>query len=512
MIPRRDFLLWAATGLGSAAVEGSSAVAQQPTQPLAPAAPFSAASVVAMAADLAKQPHKQPSADLPAPFANLSYDQYVGLRLRPEAAIWSGEKIGFAIEPLLRGFIFTTPVALNLVEDGVVKPVELKASAFDFGKLQAPPPDTPVSLSGFRVLQAQDQGRLVEVALLQGATFLRAIAQGQRFGLTSRALSIRTADPKGEEFPLIRAVWIEKPSLATPALVIHALIDSETMTGAYRFILRPGGVTIVDTECTLFARSPVDNYGLGGMTAMFLFAALDRRNIDDTRAAVCDASGLQILNGKGEWIWRPVSNRDTLQVSAFIDTNPGGFGLLQRERAFVGYQDDDQHWEWRPSLWIEPLGEWGEGSVQLVEIPTDSEVNENIICFWRPKTPLQANQQAAFSYRQFWCWVPPNHPPLAIVTATRGGRGTSGKRRRFLVEFTGDLFEDEQVWHTLKPALSANVGTITSSQAFFSKERKTCRVLFEHDPGGEGVAEMRLVLEQNGKPVSETWLYRWTAS
>lgn len=512
MIPRRDFLLLAAAGVGAWSVEGAHA-AEQPGQPAAPPPPFGAATVVAMARDLAKQPHKAPATDLPAPFANLSYDQYIGLRLRPEATIWAKENVGFEIEPLARGFIFTTPVALNVVEDGVAKAVDLTAGAFDFGKLPAPAATTPISLSGFRILQVQDKNGPVEMALFQGATFMRAIAQGQRFGLTARALSIRTADPRGEEVPLIREVWIEKPSLATPVLVVHALVDSETMTGAYQFTLRPGGVTIVDTECTLFARSsPIDNYGLGGMTAMFLFSAINRKNVDDVRAAVCDVSGLQMLNGKGEWIWRPVSNPATLQVSAFLDTNPGGFGLLQRDRAFTAYQDDDQHWEWRPSLWIEPIGEWGDGNVQLIEIPTDSEVNENVVAFWRPRAPLPANGEIGFAYRQYWCWVPPNHPSLAIVTGTRGGKGTTGKRRKFLVEFTGDIFGDEGTWAGLKQMLSISVGTITSTQTFYSKDRKTCRVLFELDPGGEGVVEMRLVLEQDGKPVSETWLYRWTAS
>jgi glucans biosynthesis protein len=515
MIARRDLLLWVTSGVSTlAALERTSYAQPAATAPVvAAAAPsaFSAGTVIDRARDLAKNPYKALSTDLAAPFANLTYEQYIGIRLTPNAAIWAKENVGFAIEPLPRGFIFSTPVAVNLIEDGVVKPVQLTASSFEFGKIPPPPPTTPISLSGFRILQTHENQSAMEVAIFQGASFMRAIAKGQRLGIVSRALSIRTADPKGEDFPVIREVWIERPSLATQALTIHALIDSESMTGAYRFTLRPGDVTIVDTECTLFARTAVENYGLGGMTAMFEFNAINRKAVDDTRAAVCEVSGLQMLNGKGEWIWRPISNHDTLQVSAFLDTNPGGFGLLQRERSFVHYQDDDQRWELRPSLWIEPIAEWGEGSVQLVEIPTDSEINDNIICFWRPKAPVQPGGEIAFAYRQFWCWTPPTRPTLAIVTTTRGGHGSTGKRRRFLVEFTADMFADSQASANAKPMLSTSVGTITSVQAFYSKERKTCRVLFELDPGSESLAEMRLVIEVNGKPVSETWLYRWTA-
>ena len=145
-----------------------------------------------------------------------------------------------------------------------------------------------------------------------------------------------------------------------------------------------------------------------------------------------------MLNGQGEWLWRPLSNPETLQISAFVDKAPRGFGLLQRDRAFEAFQDDEQRFERRPSLWIEPLGDWGQGSVQLIEIPSDAEINDNILAYWRPKAPMAAGSEVAFAYRQYWCWSPPERPPLATVTATRVGRGSVGRRRRFFVDFTGD--------------------------------------------------------------------------
>ena len=128
---------------------------------------------------------------------------------------------------------------------------------------------------------------------------------------------------------------------------------------------------------------------------------------------------------------------NTLQISAFVDSSPRGFGLLQRERSYEAFQDDDQRFERRPSLWIEPLGDWGQGSVQLLEIPTDAEINDNILAYWRPKAPMAAGSEVPFAYRQYWCWNSPERPPLATVTATRSGRGTGGRRRRFTVDFTG---------------------------------------------------------------------------
>lgn len=510
MIARRDLLRWVAAGVGTRL---SPALAASPsaTENEQPLRPFDFSTVVDLARELAKKPHQAPGPSLPGAFSNLSYDQYVAIRSKPGTAIWANEATGFVIEPLHRGFLFSAPVTINIVENGAVRRLSYNSGQFDFGKIPVPDNLPDIGFSGFRVLHTRSGKGLVEAAIFQGASFFRSLANGQNFGLTARALSIRTADPKGEEIPAFREVWIERPSPATEVLIVHGLVDSESMTGAYRFTLRPGDMTIVDTECTLFTRSPADFYGLGGMTAMFLFGPLNRHNIDDLRDGVYDVSGLQILNGNGEWLWRPVSNPQTLQISAFLDANPRGFGLLQRERNFAQLQDDDQHWEIRPSLWIEPINDWGEGSVALVEIPTDSENNDNVICFWRPKAILQPGAEAAFAYRQFWCWMPPDHPTLAVVTGTRAGRGSAAKRRRFLVEFSGELFADPQRSGEVQPALSVSVGNIVSVRPFLSRERKTCRVLFELEFGSEALAELRLVLQSNGKPVSETWLYRWTA-
>ena len=516
MVLRRDLLLWVASGLGAglspaAAADVSPATAPAPQGSTPGPAAFDFALVVERARTLAKKAYEAPATALPGPFGALTYEQYVSIRSKPGTAVWADDNTGFAIEPLHRGFLFAAPMAINVVENGVVRRLAYAANQFEFGKVQPPAEVGDIGFSGFRVLHARSGRGLVDSAIFQGASFFRALANGQNFGLSARALMIRTADPRGEDFPAIREVWIEKPSLANDVMVISALVDSESMTGAYRFTLRPGDITIIDTECTLFSRSPADFYGLGGMTAMFLFGPTGRHNADDVRLGAYDVSGLQILNGNGEWLWRPVSNPSTLQVSVFVDANPKGFGLLQRQRNFDLLQDDEQHWELRPSLWIEPINDWGEGSVELVEIPTDTENNDNILCFWRPKAVLNPQDEASFSYRQFWCWTPPDRPPLAVVSDTRIGRVGSTKRRRFVVEFTGEVFADPARVMDLKPALTASVGTVASVKTFLSRERKTCRVLFDVDFGGEGLSELRLVLGLGGKPVSETWLYRWTA-
>lgn len=511
MIHRRDVLKWAALGISASATPALA----DTTAPAkgAPGAPveFGVGLVLDKARALAKKPFAAPPNDLPAPFAKLDYDRYVAIRQKPGSAIWAGENVGFALEPLHRGFIFSAPMVINLVENGLAKTLAYDPARFEFGGLQVPAAIADIGYSGFRVLQPQGGQAPHDVAIFQGASFFRAIATGQNFGVTARALSLRTGDPKGEEFPLIREVWIERPSLANDALTIHALLDSDSVTGAYRFTLRPGDVAIVDTECTLIPRTGIDALGLGTMAGMYLFGPQSRHGGDDLREGVYEVGGLQILNGNGEWLWRPVSNRETLQISSFLNPNPRGFGMLQRERRFARFQDDDQHWELRPSLWIQPLSDWGEGSVVLVEIPSDAEINKNIICFWRPKAPLAAGHEVAYSYRQSWCWTPLDRPAVATVTDTRDGDIEGGRKRRFLVEFSSEAFADLQRTADLKIMLSGSAGTILAVRTFASPVNKTFRVHFDLDPGSETLIELRLVLEQGGKAASETWLYRWTA-
>jgi glucans biosynthesis protein len=210
-------------------------------------------------------------------------------------------------------------------------------------------------------------------------------------------------------------------------------------------------------------------------------------------------------------VWRPVANRTNLQISEFVDQNPRGFGFIQRARQFDQFHDDIQHWERRPTLWIEPISDWGPGSVALLEIPSDSEPAQNMIAFWRGKRGLTKGQSADFAYRQFWCWSPPTKPPQAFVVGSRGGKAGAGKQRRFQVEFQADFFADAAKTADLKPNLSVSPGRIASVRMFPAPDKKRLRVQFDLDPAGENACELRLTLDQQGAPVSETWLYRWTS-
>ena len=471
---------------------------------------FSSTTLIELARVLSRRPYTPPGSDLPDPFGALTYEQYIGIRATPAAVLWNFEGRGFTVEPLHRGFAFRDAVSLFVVEDGAVRRVVYDRGRFDYGRLTVPATLPDLGFSGFRVFGDSQSGRGREVAIFQGASFFRSSARGQNLGVMARGLTLKPGDPKGEEFPVFRAFWIEQPAARTDTLVIHALLDSESVTGAYRFTLRTGDVTIIDTELSLFPRATVENYGIAGMTTTFLFGPNDRRGVDDVRPAVHESGGLQIHNGNDEWIWRPLANPDTLQISGFVDPSPRGFGLIQRERDPSAFLDDDQNFERRPSLWIEPIGDWAAGLVQLIEIPTESEVNDNVVAYWRPKQPLTAGTEIAFAYRQFWCWLPPDRLPVAMVMATRIGRGRNNAQRRFLVDFVGDQLKTAQNVLELRPKIASAPGTIVNLRTWPYPERRLYRVGFDLDLGSEPASELRLVLEAGGKPVSETWLYRWT--
>jgi len=476
-----------------------------------PGGAFEANTLTDLARARAKTPYVAPkTTDLPAVLKTLSRDAYEAIHPAEGRAIWADQETGYSIEPLLRGSIFDTPVSLYLVENGFVRPISYDKASFTAPGIDLPDLDAETAFSGFR-LRARfgDGGALSDFALFQGGSFFHLVAEGQDFGINARALALRPADARGEEFPLFRAVFIETPTPGQP-IVIHALAESESATAAFKLTLTPGReASVAGIDGTVFARADLDHIGLGGMQGSYLFGPLDRRRVDDLRAAAFSVEGLAIHNGNGEPIWRPVHNPETLQVSAFVDRAPKGFGLMQRARAYSDFDDDRRHWEQRPSLWLEPLDDWNEGAVTLLEIPSDSELNENIFAYWRPKAKLAKGGEMRFLCRQHWSkgWPDPLPAEIARVIDSRCGHGSSGNRRLFAIDFQGDaLFEPGNI----DVDLSASAGTITRQDQYRYPGRKTLRILFELDPGGEKASELRLALRRGQVRASETWLFRWT--
>jgi glucans biosynthesis protein len=355
-----------------------------------------------------------------------------------------------------------------------------------------------------------------------GASYFRVIGKGQVYGLSGRALALDTTPPGGEEFPAFREFWIQRPQPQERDLVIYALLDSPRATGAYEFTLRPGTDAILDVRARVLLRDNVNLLGIAPLTSMFLFGPNqlgDRRNF---RPAIHDSNGLAIHTGKGEWLWRPLNNPQNLAVSTFTVENPRGFGLLQRAREFSRFEDLRDRYDLRPGAWIEPRGDWGKGKVELVEIPTPDETNDNIVAFWIPDAPAVKGQALSFDYRMHWTMAEPSlldretawvkqtfHTPGEQLQSNliRAPDGSTA----FLVDFEGPVLADPAGTGAVTAQVSVNdnaelVSSAVERNPAIKGWRLTLRVKVK-DP--KQAVEIRAALLGAGnKVLSETWSYQ----
>ena len=365
---------------------------------------FSLDDVSAKAKELAGQKYEAPRSNLPNEFREMKFADYQKIRFRNEKAEWADQNTPFKLSFYHQGMHFDTPVKINEVTADSVQEIKYDPSRFDFGDVKFDPKATEqLGYAGFRVLfPINKSDKQDEIMTMLGASYFRVVGKDQVYGLSARGMAIDTALPSGEEFPRFTEFWIERPKPGDKHLVIFALLDSPRATGAYRLILRPGTDTVVDVKSQMFLRDNVSKLGVAPLTSMFLFGANQPSKVLNYRRELHDSSGLSIHAGNGEWIWRPLNNPKHLSVSNFTVENPRGFGLMQRGRNFSHYEDLDDNYDKRPSAWIEPEGDWGKGSVDLVEIPTADETNDNIVAFWSPAVLPKVGEPLEVAYRLHW--------------------------------------------------------------------------------------------------------------
>jgi glucans biosynthesis protein len=496
--------------LSAALVLTGAHAANAPAPDKPPAAyPFTFDTLLADAKRRAAAPYTPQHNRLPAGLDKLSPEQYRSIRFNPDAGIWRAEQLPFRLELLRASYAMQTVVTVSTVENGEAHDVVVTPAMFEMeSALPAQLGKMSVPLSGFRVRSRINSNKVWdEFLVFQGASYFRAVAKNLLYGLSARGLAINTAEPSGEEFPAFTHFWIERPSAHASALVIYALLESESTTGAYRFTVQPGVETLTDVDLTLFPRTEMRVAGIAPLTSMFLFDETNRGRLDDYRPEVHDSDGLQVATASGEQIFRPLANPIKLQVSTFTTQQPKGFGLVQRSRQQSDFQDFDAQYERRPSAWVEPQGEWGAGSVELVEIPSGRETNDNIVVFWRPTSPLTPGHPAHFAYRIIWNAEPALPKSLGKTVASRSGASIDGKRRVFLLDFVG---AGEKV-DGLRLDLNSSAGRISNATLMSNSALHGLRASFEIDPRDADLIELRLRIMRGDRPVTETWLYRWTS-
>ena len=460
---------------------------------------------------LAKEDYRPPETKLPDDLKNLSYNAYQQIHARRDRALWHGEQSRFQVEFFHPGYLFREPVRIHVLEDGQVHDLHFSPDWFAYGTNRFPQPlSTNLFFVGLRLLYPVNRpDKMDQVAVFLGSSFFRLLGAHQVFGASARGLAIDTAEPSGEEFPQFTEFWIEKPGPTANFIRLFVLLESKRVTGAYEFVIQPGEATLARVGLSLFFRDSVTKLGLAPLTSMFFYGENRTRYFPDFRPEVHDSDGLQVETAQHRWLWRPLCNPPKVhQISSF--PQPAAFGLLQRDRDFSHYQDLEAHFEARPSYWVAPEGAWPTGRVELVEIPTTEERNDNIVAYWVPEEKVDWHREFRFRYHLSAYRTNPDRPPadLLRVRSTRI-EPREKTRERFLVDFAGAPSELDP-----RGTLAAQFETTKAKVENLVVEPNDMiggwRTFFDLIPAGDEPVHAQFWLHDTNRVRSETWVDQFT--
>ncbi len=522
LLSRRQ-TLWALAGL---------AVASTALTPMAfaageaPSLPFSFDALTERMRERASEPYALDEAPLPDLLKSLTYDSYRLIQARDERAVALSNGFGYFIEPFHLGWLFQQPVEMYRVESGKATPIPFSAADFNYHDAAVAAQMAAIELpgvAGFRIdCPLNAPGQMAELVSFLGASYFRALGRGNAYGASARGAVLNSWLSQPEEFPRFSRFYVEPADYGTP-LTIYAELDGPSIAGAFRFVFDPATEqrqdTIVEVTARFFFRADVAEMGIAPLTSMYLYSDANRSQFDDYRPQVHDSDGLFMDGGTGEVAWRALNNPPALANSYFTHTNPRAFGLMQRSRDFDAYQDTGARYDLRPSILVEPIGDWGEGSVRLIENPIKLEAEDNIGAFWVPKTPYRAGDSAEFSYRLHWGdLLPPTDAQLAYVAATRGGQGgVSGVEnkatlRKFVIDFVGDAISGLDPEKLDAVTTLSGDGKVTFNAISKVPETGAMRLAIDAEIDSKNPVELRAYLVGGGRQLTETWLYQWRAA
>ena len=478
---------------------------------IGPVYAFGFEDVARQAEAAARAPYKSIQRAPPPELQALTYDQYRDIRFRPQRAAWHSEQLPFELMFFHLGKFQTEPVRINEVTARGVRHLRYQASDFDFGKNKLSADRWgDLGFAGFRAhYPLNAKAYKDEVIVFLGASYFRALGAGQLYGLSARGLAIDTVGGQKEEFPRFSEFWIERPSTDARALTVFALLESPRSNGAYQFDIRPGETTTVEVRARIFLRPGVATLGVAPLTSMYFFGE-NQPHRTDFRPEVHDSDGLMVATGTGEWLWRPLLNPKATLTTSFSMPELRGFGLMQRDRSFGNYEDSEARYDLRPSAWVEPLGSWGAGRVELVQLGTADETNDNIVAYWVPLKLPEPGQPLDVKYRLHWQGMKQQRPPDGWVVQTRVGRGfdeLADDEQQFVVDFTGPTLASLQASAPVKAVVTAPAnGEVVASNVYrldaTGAWRMTVRVklLDRSRP-----TELRGFLQRGEDVLTETW-------
>ena len=480
---------------------------------------FGFGDVAKLAKQLADAGYKSPDADIPPELQNLDYDQYRDIRFKPEMSLWRAEKLPFEAAFFHRGGAFREGVKIYEIAGSNAREVRFDAKQFDYGANKVDPARVgKLGYAGFRIHYPINRPDYKdEVLAVLGASYFRALGRDQHYGVSARGLAVDTAQSTGEEFPRFASFWLVRPEPGAKQFTFYALLDSPRLAGAYQFVLTPGADTTMDVKARFYLRDNIAQVGFAPLTSMFLAGENQKYWGDDYRPEVHDSDGLLIRAANNEWIWRPLVNPKKLLVTSFALNNPRGFGLMQRDRKFDHYEDLESHYERRPSLWVEPKGDWGKGRVELVQIPVRDETNDNVVAYWVADAAPQPDRARDIEYRLLWQMKDEAHSPNAWVAQTRRGHAYEKHPEPAVhlhVDFDGPALRNLPADAPPKVSLSADAnGQILSNQIYPNTVNGGWRLSMRVRRADQSKpAELRASLKTTAargkkEKESETWSY-----
>jgi glucans biosynthesis protein len=478
---------------------------------LGPAKDFSLGWLTTLAQKNAGQPYKAPQSQAAQIIKAIDFDAAQKIKFRPDHALWANGTYPVSFFHLNR--YSADPVVLHALEGGKAREILYGPDYFDYSASGLDPKAlASLGFAGFRVMDGH--GKPTDWLAFQGASYFRSSGQDAQYGASARGIAINTAAATAEEFPRFSQFWLDGGG---PVVSIYALLDGPSITGAYKFdAMKNETGVVMDVHCALFFRTDITRLGVAPLTSMYWYGENERRKAIDWRPEIHDSDGLALWTGTGERIWRPLIDPPQVMTNSFVDTNPKGFGLIQRDRDFENYQDDGAFYNRRPSIWVEPKGNWGKGAVQLVEIPTDDEIHDNIVAYWRPDGDIKGGDSRSFDYRLYWQDSEPAYPKdIARVVATRLGRGgVPGQaiprdKHKFAVDFTGGPLMQMQQRYDVTPVVSTSRGKIENAYVVKVVGTDRWRALFDLAAEGSQPVDLRLFLRLGDKTLSETWIYQY---
>jgi glucans biosynthesis protein len=469
---------------------------------------FDFAHVEKKAQELANAPYDGTPAPVPAFLTQLTPEQYA--QIQDVNPLWSDSDSPFQVQFYLPGSYFPRPEKISVVENGQSRPIPFRLANFTFGDLHPDSLPQDLGYAGFRLLYPLNTPpNYNEFISFLGATYFRAVGKDAIYGTSARGIGIDTAQSSGEIFPYYSHIWLVKPAPGSSEMTVYALMDSSVVTGAYRFVIHPGTDCVVDVESTIYLRKPVQVLELAPLTSMFWHGHGRGVRAGDWHPAQHDSSELVLADGNGEWISRPLDNPLQIQTTTYSMQQPQGFGLIQQPRDFSAYQGIDTQYQRRPSVWVSPVGDWGEGQVHLVELPTNNPDMDNIDVFWVPATQPQPGQPYHYAYQLRFFNSQHGLIPLAHPIATYLGYDTKDPEwQRVVVDFAdGALAKLPQSMAVRAHFSAADGAQVRDQQVQFSPDGHFWRLSAEVQTAANTPSNLRAYLTLDGQVMTDTWTF-----